>query len=179
MPFVSRYSSSVECDLPKVERWVRFPLPALSDRGTQLPLSFFVFFISCRLKSGNQGRLLFPLFAEQKWESGTVPFPAFCRAKMGIRDGSFSHFLQSKKWEKEPSLIPIFLLPEKQEKEVPCFSAFHLLFLRPFSVFRFRVIISPVKELLYILGRFGVLTVLVRLLIDIGIFLRIHKSISD
>ena len=28
---------------------------------------------------------------------------------MGIRDGSFSHFSIFEKWEKEPSLIPIFL----------------------------------------------------------------------
>ena len=28
---------------------------------------------------------------------------------MGIRDGSFSHFSFHEKWEKEPSLIPIFL----------------------------------------------------------------------
>ncbi len=28
--------------------------------------------------------------------------------KMGIRDGSFSHFSLYEKWEKEPSLIPIF-----------------------------------------------------------------------
>ena len=28
--------------------------------------------------------------------------------KMGIRDGSFSHFSIFEKWEKEPSLIPIF-----------------------------------------------------------------------
>ncbi len=27
---------------------------------------------------------------------------------MGIRDGSFSHFSFYEKWEKEPSLIPIF-----------------------------------------------------------------------
>ncbi len=26
---------------------------------------------------------------------------------MGIRDGSFSHFSENEKWEKEPSLIPI------------------------------------------------------------------------
>ena len=29
---------------------------------------------------------------------------------MGIRDGSFSHFSFNEKWEKEPSLIPIFSL---------------------------------------------------------------------
>ena len=29
---------------------------------------------------------------------------------MGIRDGSFSHFSFLEKWEKEPSLIPIFSL---------------------------------------------------------------------
>ena len=27
---------------------------------------------------------------------------------MGMRDGSFSHFSFYEKWEKEPSLIPIF-----------------------------------------------------------------------
>ncbi len=31
---------------------------------------------------------------------------------MGIRDGSFSHFSFYEKWEKEPSLIPIF--PDSQ-----------------------------------------------------------------
>ena len=38
---------------------------------------------------------------------------------MGIRDGSFSHFSFHEKWEKEPSLIPIFslFLSEKWEKE--------------------------------------------------------------
>ena len=29
--------------------------------------------------------------------------------KLGIRDGSFSHFSKNEKWEKEPSLIPSFL----------------------------------------------------------------------
>ena len=38
---------------------------------------------------------------------------------MGIRDGSFSHFSFYEKWEKEPSLIPIFpiLCSQKWEKE--------------------------------------------------------------
>ncbi len=38
---------------------------------------------------------------------------------MGIRDGSFSHFSFYEKWEKEPSLIPIFSFPllKKWEKE--------------------------------------------------------------
>ena len=36
-----RYSSSVEHDLPKVERWVRFPLPAL--KGLSLSDSLFYF----------------------------------------------------------------------------------------------------------------------------------------
>ena len=58
----------------------------------------------------------------RKWESGTVPFPTFFGTwewKMGIRDGSFSHFSFYEKWEKEPSLIPIFPLStyEKWEKE--------------------------------------------------------------
>ena len=49
------------------------------------------------------------------------------RGKLGIRDGSFSHF-SSKKWEKEPSLIPSFpfgTLSKKWEKEpslIPSFS---------------------------------------------------------
>ena len=30
---------------------------------------------------------------------------------MGMRDGSFSHFSNVEKWEKEPSLIPIFPWP--------------------------------------------------------------------
>ena len=34
---------------------------------------------------------------------------------MGIRDGSFSHFSRIEKWEKEPSLIPIFLLYRKRK----------------------------------------------------------------
>ena len=37
-----RYSSSVEHDLPKVERWVRFPLPALKG----LSLSDSLFYLS-------------------------------------------------------------------------------------------------------------------------------------
>ena len=46
---------------------------------------------------------------------------------MGIRDGSFSHFSRIEKWEKEPSLIPIFCFSKKWEKEpslIPifCFS---------------------------------------------------------
>ena len=36
---------------------------------------------------------------------------------MGIRDGSFSHFSRIEKWEKEPSLIPIFCFSKKWEKE--------------------------------------------------------------
>ena len=59
------------------------------------------------MENGNEGRFLFPLFRFEGWE------------KMGIRDGSFSHFSFHEKWEKEPSLIPIFLIyvSKKWEKE--------------------------------------------------------------
>ena len=47
---------------------------------------------------------------------------------MGMRDGSFSHFSILEKWEKEPSLIPIFRssVLKKWEKEpslIPIFTS--------------------------------------------------------
>ncbi len=48
------------------------------------------------------------------------------REKMGMRDGSFSHFSFYEKWEKEPSLIPIFhpSLKESGKRNRPSFPLF-------------------------------------------------------
>ena len=60
--------------------------------------SFFYFFFEVGMETGNQGRFLFPLFKNEKWEKEPSLIPSF-----------LPHF-KNEKWEKEPSLIPSFSL---------------------------------------------------------------------